>query len=431
MTTAEGTAPAGASTGTDAPAGADPAPTPGAATVAPGAPARAGRPGARTVDLASLHPARRDDLLLSGPLQRGEAVVHLVRDPVAGRTYELGPKEHFVLAALDGERTLGEIGDAYAATFRTRLGDAHWTKLLGLLGTRRLLAGAPLETPPPPAEKPNTVLDGRIRLAADAPRLHRLLAPLLRPVPLGLLTALVLAMLGVVAGDAGELADATAAAFRQPVTLVALVLALQLSTALHELAHGLAARAFGGTVTEFGLRWRLPAVYPYCAVEDVRFLPARWQQVTVAAAGAYANLVFLVPFALAWLLAPADALGALLVLGVAVAALNLLPLPPLDGYKVVSYALGVDRLALSSRRWLALAVRGKAGGHPRGALFAAYGTFVIAVAAAAVAAFVLVGFRLLDRWGTAAGLAPAGLLVALLALWAAGNVAKKRSEVTA
>ena len=244
-------------------------------------------------------------------------------------------------------------------------------------------------------------------------------------------------MLAVLAADLPDLLDRTGTALGQPGTIVAVLVLLQLSMAGHELAHGVVARAFGGTVTEFGLRWRLPMFYPYCAVQDVQFLPRRRRQVAVAAAGAGANLLFLLPFAVLWLVRPGPAVAALLVFGVATALANLVPLPPLDGYKIVGYSLGTIRLAVESRGYLALLLRrDDRSDYPAGLrrTYASYGIFVVLVAAAGVAAFVLVGYRVLaDRWGTGAGLAPAALLLVLLALWGFGLLAGRRrtSEVVA
>ena len=55
------------------------------------------------------------------------ARVHLVKDPVTGARLEVGAKEHFVIARLDGHRSLDEIGAEYAAAFGARLGEAQWT----------------------------------------------------------------------------------------------------------------------------------------------------------------------------------------------------------------------------------------------------------------------------------------------------------------
>ena len=399
--------------------------------------------------LAALHPARRPELRLSGPLRRGPAVLHLVRDPVHDRTYELGPKEHFVLDRLDGVATLGDIGDAYAIRFGVRLGDAHWSRLLGLLGTRRLLAGAP--TPPPslPDRPRSTFLNGRASLVSDAPalvdRLYRALGPLLRPAVLAGLVALVVAMLAMMVADADRLLAGTGTLYHhQPVTLTAVGTILWLSLAVHELAHGLAGRAFGGTVSEIGLRWRLPVIFTYCTVDDVQFLPRRWQQVSTAVAGAFANLLFLLPFAVVWLLLPEraqarPAIAGLLVLGVAIAAANLVPLPPLDGYKVIGYGCGISRLATGSRGFLALLVLRVFGRGPGTAsyprrlrwIYGGYGLFVVVAAVVLVTTVVVAGSRrLADRWGSGAGIVPVALLAALLVLWAAGLLAKRKRVAT-
>lgn len=399
--------------------------------------------------LAALHPARRPELRLSGPLRRGPAVVHLVRDPVQDRTYELGPKEHFVLDRLDGVTTLGQIGDAYAVRFGVRLGDAHWTRLLGLLGSRRLLAGGAATAPSTPDRPKSTFLNGRAPLVTDAPavvdRLHRALAPLLRPAVLAGAVALVVAMLAMMVVDADRLLAGTGTLYhQQPITLAAVGPMLWLSMAGHELAHGLAGRAFGGTVSEFGLRWRLPVIYPYCTVDDVQFLPRRWQQVTTAAAGAFANLLLLLPFAVGWLLLPEragirPAVAGVLVLGVAIAAVNLIPLPPLDGYKMVSYGGGFSRLAASSRGFLVLlALRAFGRGPGIGAypcrlrwIYGGYGMFVVAAAAVLVTTVVVTASRrLAERWGDAAGVAPAALLAAVLVLWAGGLLARRKRVAT-
>ncbi|MYR04320.1 peptidase M50, partial [Streptomyces sp. SID6139] len=68
------------------------------------------------------------------------------------------------------------------------------------------------------------------------------------------------------------------------------------------------------------------------------FLGSRARKVATACAGVLANLLFLVPFYVIWLVLPADAqarpaFGALLLLGVVTGLANLLPLAPLDGYR--------------------------------------------------------------------------------------------------
>ncbi|WP_230423951.1 metalloprotease [Streptomyces radicis] len=369
--------------------------------------------------LAGLRPRLRPDVLLSEPLLRGPKTVHLVKDPVGGRSFEVGPREGFLMARLDGARTLAEIGDAYAAAFGKRLGEAHWRHLLQLLGGRGLLAsdghglsasdqGPGADPGRARAERPRNGLPrGSVRLVADAhataTRLHRATGFLLRGPWPALLLALVVAAEAAQLARLGELLNGVERVFGNPVLLAGVATLLWFSTALHELAHGVAARHYGGRVGEIGLRWRLPVVIMYCTVDHYPWLSTRRHRIVVAAAGAVTNLLFLLPFTVWWLAAPPgatrEALAGLLFLGSLQALAMLVPLPPLDGYTIVGQALGATRLAESSRRYLALALRRDpaAAAYPRRArvTYTAYGACAALIAGLLLTALVLLATALL------------------------------------
>lgn len=337
----------------------------------PASPASSASSASGPAGLLGHRPALRPEVLLSAPLLDGPATVHLVKDPVSGASFEIGPKEFFLVSRLDGSRSLAEIGAEYANAFGRRLGEGNWQQLLALLGTRRLLVGGPRPHGPQPSPEPldRTLLRGTVRLVADADattaRLHSALRPLLHPVVLGVLLLGCLAMEAVLALSFGELADSFAWLLRHPVPLLAVATLMWLSTALHEFAHGVAARHVGGTVGEIGLRWRLPVAIMYCTVDNYRFLERRRHQLAVASAGAFANLLFLLPFFGWWTALPGGdptrrVLAALLLVGSAQALVNLIPLPPLDGYTMLGHGLRVTRLAPASSGYLRLRMRDRA-----------------------------------------------------------------------
>ncbi|MFF0568605.1 site-2 protease family protein [Streptomyces sp. NPDC004041] len=372
--------------------------------------------------LAAYRPALRPRVLLSGPLLDGAATVHLIKDAESGNSFKVGAKEHFLIARMDGERSLAEIGEAYAGEYGRRLADAHWQRLLALLGAKGLLSGAPGPKPDPasappkpapasappkpaPASAPpekRTLLRGSLPLVADADattaRLHRVCGFLLAPVALVPLLGLVLAMEAVVVARSGDLLLAVKGLLTNPVLLTGTAVLLWVSTALHELAHGVVARHHGGRVAEIGLRWRLPAVIMYCTVDDYLYLGTRRHRIATAAAGAVMNLVFLLPFCALWLFAPLDdatheAFAALLLLGSVQAFTMLVPLPPLDGYRIACQLAGATGLAASAGGYLRLALRRapEAAAYPRRAriaypVYAAVTVLVLAAAAAAVCA---------------------------------------------
>ncbi|MFB7010202.1 MULTISPECIES: M50 family metallopeptidase [unclassified Streptomyces] len=380
--------------------------------------------------LAEYRPALRPRVLLSDALLDGAATVHLIKDTDSGSSFRVGPKEHFLIARMDGERSLREIGEEYAREYGRRLDGARWQQILRMLGTRGLLAGAdartpagpaapggsaasggsaaPVTRPAGPAEPARGVLRGSVRLVADADattaRLHRAVGFLLAPGWLVPLLVLVVAMEVVVALHVGELLVDARELFTNPVLLTGAATLLWFSTALHELAHGVVARHHGGTVAEIGLRWRLPVVIMYCTVGNYLYLGSRWQRIHTALAGAVMNLLFLLPFCALWMFAPLDtathdALGALLLLGSAQAIAMLVPFPPLDGYRIVSQLCGATGLAASTGTYLRLVARRDpaAADYPRRArtAYLGYGLGSVLVLVLILAAVVAAAHHLL------------------------------------
>ncbi|GIH73273.1 metalloprotease [Sphaerimonospora thailandensis] len=371
-------------------------------------------------------PALREGVLVSEALLRDATIVHLIKDTGSGASFRVGVREHFLISRMDGERSLAEISDEYALASGHPLAETAWQQILSLLGSRGLLAGTPATSStresataasstaasstaaasPQPARSP---LRGSIRLVADADaaitRLHRAIGFLLAPAWLAPLLIMIAIMEVALVPHAGELVDATWELFHQPVLLTGVACLLWLSTALHELAHGVAARHYGGHVAEIGLRWRLPLVIMYCTVDDYMYLGTRRQRIAIAAAGATMNLLFLLPFFAVWAFAPVDAatreaLSGLLFLGSVHALTMLIPLPPLDGYKIAGQLLSATDLAASTGAYLKLRARRDAAAtrYPRQAKIAytVYGWSALLVLGALAAALAAIVHRLLS-----------------------------------
>ena len=122
-----------------------------------------------------------------------------------------------------------------------------------------------------------------------------------------------------------------------------------LITAMHELAHGLTCRHFGGRVREVGLMliYFMPAFY--CDVSDAWMFPSRRQRVWVTFAGGYFQLVVWGVAAVVWRVAAQDtfissvALAAILFGGMQT-LVNFNPLIKLDGYYMLSDYLEIPNL---------------------------------------------------------------------------------------
>lgn len=352
-----------------------------------------------------LHP----DVVVSRPLLRGTGEVGLVKDLRTGRAYEVAPKEHFLLAHLDGRRTLGEIGEEYARAFGRRLGEVNWTQLLQLLYGRSLLDVPEPGDHPEPAQPPP--------MLAFVDACHRRVRRALAPPVLLALAGLVLATLVLLAVHAAELGRGVWWLLQHSPWLVAVLLLTGFSAALHELAHGVLARHYGARVT------RVSLVTLHCHVDDYPYLRSRAHQVAIAGAGTLVNGLVLVPLTVAWLAlapgtAPRAALAGMLLVGALQTVVNLVPLPPLDGYRALGHALNTARLATDSRQFLRLALARAVGGGPgiggysRRAriVYGTYGLVASALIGAAVAGVVLLG-----RWLAVDSLGSSVVLIAVVA----------------
>lgn len=121
-------------------------------------------------------------------------------------------------------------------------------------------------------------------------------------------------------------------------------------TALHEFAHGLACKHFGGDVKEMGVLmvfYVLPAFY--CNVSDIYRLGRKRERLWVIAAGIYWQLLVSAAAAIVWLMATpftglADFAFLVFLGGTFNVLINCNPLIKLDGYYALSQILGVQNL---------------------------------------------------------------------------------------
>ncbi|MEU2712510.1 ATP-binding cassette domain-containing protein [Streptomyces sp. NPDC007205] len=370
-------------------------------------------------------PRRAPELALGPAVLRGPRTVHLVKDRRTGRFFEVGDKEHFVITRLDGTRTLRGIGAEYAVAYGRALDEKAWSVILGTLWRRSFLdvPGAPAPAPAAPGPLARkSWLTGSLNWGDPEPLLRRLhgrirwvFSPAVAVVTLLLCAAM---LVRLAAGAPGLLRDLPVL-YRHPELTVLAGFLLWASSALHEVGHGLWCHHYGGRTTAIGMRWRLPMVMFYCEADDVLLMRSRRHQVATAAVGVVMNLVFLLPFCALWLALPDgdvthDSLSALLVVGTLRALFNYVPLPGLDGYRMLQHALGT--VDLGPQTWTYLRRRRPRGAAPYPArarwLYRGYAAlFTVTVLALATGAVLLIAR---STSGTTRL-----LVLAAVALWAA------------
>src|SRR5262249_55271566 len=83
----------------------------------------------------------------------GENGSYLVRDRLQGESFQLGPEEHFLLARLDGTRTVEDLCAAFAERFGEPLTEEELQEFLDLARERGLVQ--PDDPPAPPPSRAN------------------------------------------------------------------------------------------------------------------------------------------------------------------------------------------------------------------------------------------------------------------------------------
>lgn len=277
------------------------------------------------------------------------------------------------MGLMDGSHTLTDIGRAYTDTYDRRLGPAHWQQMFTLLGRYQLLDGyadgAALDKLRQAHEAKQAARQGWLRRRWVMLHPDQLCADLAARLAFAFRAAFLIPALLLVAAVQvlvwTHVATLTHEATHQRFWALTLPLSVALLwgiTVLHEVAHGVTCRHFGGTVPEIGLSWRFPMLTPYCRTDDIVLFHRRRARVGTAFAGVFVSLLALVPVMVWWWLAGDGGLGrslaaGLLLFGSGGAAMSLLPILRSDGYVMLTHTLDIVDLRRESYRFWRLRLR--------------------------------------------------------------------------
>lgn len=280
---------------------------------------------------------------------------------------QLCEEEYQVLQMLAGEVSLREIKTRLERTcFPARISLADIQQLLGRLNAENLLLVEAYS-------QEQTLLEQR-RDRRKRERLSvglNLLAirlPGINPAPLldllypsfrwtfsswamvaGALLICIAGLLAVVQFDALLVELPTFQEFVAPRNIAGLALALMAAKGLHELAHGLTCKHFGGTCHEFGVMFLAFTPCLYCNVSDSWMFSNRWHRVAVSLAGIYVELVLAAVCTFLWWWSETGllhwiCLDLMFVCCVSTILVNGNPLLKYDGYYVLSDLANVPNL---------------------------------------------------------------------------------------
>lgn len=295
-------------------------------------------------------PQLRSDLEIV-PQDQDGATVYLVHDRNSGRYLQWREVEHSIASQFDGKTSLEKIRRGTEAQFLASIPLEILEQFVAKLGTLGLLVGSGSEAATNNTCARRSLLHWRIPLfnpdrllGRMEPRLRFVFSPLFVA---GSTAGILFAGLIIFVNEDALTAE-FATAGRIGLLIPALLLLVGL-TLVHEFAHGLTCKHFGGPVQEIGLLFLMLHPALYCDVSSAWRFNKKQQRMWVTFAGIFSDLIFWAIAVVVWRITAQDSwLHTLSLLVIATTGLrclfNLNPLIKLDGYYLLSDWIEIPNL---------------------------------------------------------------------------------------
>lgn len=293
----------------------------------------------------------RSDLQIE-PVEENGALFYVIKDPRTDRFFRIKPLEHFLISQFDGKTSLAEIRRRASEEKKVLVSNDVLTRFAAKFRELGLLVDDDHRTHRAPASRAQwNGLTLKLPLANPERLLDWLYPKTKWCFSTGFIAftaAAIIAAILVVISNRHDLAFG----LQRAVSLEGLffvIATVSLVTVLHELAHALTCRHFGGRVTDMGflLLYLLPCFY--VNVSDTYFFREKRHRLWVVFAGGYFEIVIWAVSVLAWrVVAPETFASRALFVVIAVCGIrslfNFNPLIKLDGYFLLSDYLGISNL---------------------------------------------------------------------------------------
>ena len=304
----------------------------------------------------------------------------VVEDPVRNKFFSLGKKEFQFLSTLDGNKTAGDWIDEFGDPSFDKKSAATICQFAinsNLLVTNDLNSAARLQQQV--GVKSRIQAFSRFNLISIKLKLFNpnSLLKTIAPKTQWIFSLQFLLFWLVIVGWAGAIAysqwdrlcDSSVGILSgyHWIWLLGIWIVLKL---IHESAHGIACRRYGGDVPEAGVLLLLFTPMAYIDVTSSWRFPSRWQRIVVAGAGMYLELLIASIALIIWSRQPdgliADACyNVILMASVTTLLFNANPLMRFDGYYILADALKVNNLYTKGTKWFGDLLLSKFFGIPQ------------------------------------------------------------------
>ncbi len=293
-----------------------------------------------------IYPVFRSDVKVQAEAVDGETFYNL-KSPQVSKFIRLREPEYFLLQQFDGKHTVEDAAEEFIRTFKQTITGADVAGFVSQLSRLGFFEGVTAAR----VRKNKSVLMIRLRtLNPDRfldwlhPKVKFLLTP----------PMVVLESLFIIVGAAVFIANIDQFPFNlanviNAGDIIAIILSMFAIFIVHEFAHAVVCKHFGGSVTEMGflLLYFQPCVF--CNLSDAYLFPERRQRLLTMFAGLFFQLVLWSAFTMLWRITNQDyLLNRVFYLTAAVSfamlVFNLNPAIKLDGYYILADYLRIPNL---------------------------------------------------------------------------------------
>ena len=308
----------------------------------------------------SPNPRLRTDLIESRQEEAGQTFF-IVKDPRTQRFFRLRQVEYRILQLLDGQTTLPETAEKIETEFGLKLPLEHLERFVAKLDELLFLESEKSEKKLASAgrkwEKQNKTFLEKIlfvKLKAFDPdalvtKLEHKFQFVFSPYFLALGLGLCLLATKVTASRWDEFSGLTVGQIFRAESILVVLITIFGTISLHEFAHAITLKHFGGEVRQMGFLLLYFQPCFYCDVSDAYLFPEKRKKILVTFAGVIFQIFLWSLATLAWHLLPEGSpLGHLFFIASAFTLLtvlfNLNPLIKLDGYYILTDWVGIPNL---------------------------------------------------------------------------------------
>jgi putative peptide zinc metalloprotease protein len=317
--------------------------------------------------------------------KQNRRIVGVIEDPVRGRFFQVGSNEYHFMRLLDGKRPVSEVLELLQRQMgNTSLDEVHARQICNWLAQMNLLNA--------PCARSGV---GRLFTAARGRKTQKLMG-FLNPIscrlelfnPDRMLTKLTpwlgwifswqILLVWLVTGavafsivlDNYSAFSSAAVGFLAPDRWLWLLLIWVVLKFVHEAAHGIACKRFGGEVPRAGLLFLLLAPLAFVDVTSSWRMTSTRQRMVVASAGMYVEMFLAFIAVFVWNSSLDTtfrdlAYNIIVMAGISTVLFNANPLIRFDGYYILSDLTGIVNLYSKGQAWLGNRFRHLVFGFPR------------------------------------------------------------------